>query len=307
MKEDNFVQRLWILQGLPASGKTTWAKQYLLANPRTIRVNRDSFRKMLHGDRPWNGRDERTTWKAAQAVVETALLEGKSVIIDDTNLNQKIVAKWLALAPASVEVKIKRFEANLNLCVYQDSTRDEPVGASVIYKMAMENHLWKQDKPIVLCDIDGTVADCAHRRHFLDEKPKNWDRFFAAMESDPPRLQVVEMLEDLVAGREMGSFSELAGGRIPIFVSARPEEYRGATERWLRENIPSIREKHRDLVLFMRAGGDYRDDSIIKAEMFTKTFHNYRIDVVLDDRPRVIRGWRDLGLKVIDVGDGKEF
>ena len=29
----------------------------------------------------------------------------------------------------------------------------------------------------VICDIDGTVADCSHRLHWIQSKPKNWKAF----------------------------------------------------------------------------------------------------------------------------------
>ena len=36
---------------------------------------------------------------------------------------------------------------------------------------------------IILCDIDGTVADNSHRQHFLEGK-KDWDGFFDALDLD---------------------------------------------------------------------------------------------------------------------------
>ena len=47
----------------------------------------------------------------------------------------------------------------------------------------------------------------------------------------------------------------------------------------------------------MRAGQDRREDSIIKKEILDK-MPKAKIELVLDDRPRVIRMWRDNGLEV---------
>lgn len=37
-----------LTKGLPASGKTTWARQYQKDNPATVLVNEDELRAMLH-------------------------------------------------------------------------------------------------------------------------------------------------------------------------------------------------------------------------------------------------------------------
>ena len=34
----------------------------------------------------------------------------------------------------------------------------------------------------IIVDIDGTVADLEHRRHWLDCKPKNWKEFYKNIE-----------------------------------------------------------------------------------------------------------------------------
>lgn len=36
-------------KGLPASGKSTWAKEFVAKNPNFIRLNKDDFRAMMGG------------------------------------------------------------------------------------------------------------------------------------------------------------------------------------------------------------------------------------------------------------------
>ena len=56
--------------------------------------------------------------------------------------------------------------------------------------------------------------------------------------------------------------------------------------------------------LIMRAAGDMRKDSIVKAELFFEHIEpNYNVMMVIDDRPQVIRMWTDIGLDVINVGN----
>ncbi len=61
--------------------------------------------------------------------------------------------------------------------------------------------------------------------------------------------------------------------------------------------------------LFLRAAGDCRKDSIVKKEIYENNIKNkYDIMGIYDDRPQVIRMWRnELNLFVFDVGKGIEF
>ena len=84
-----------------------------------------------------------------------------------------------------------------------------------------------------------------------------------------------------------------------IIVSGRDEIYREVTEKWLADN--GISYDH----LYMRPTeeGQKREDSIIKYELFNKHIRplNYRILGVYDDRHRVLRMWRELGLTTFHV------
>ena len=81
---------------------------------------------------------------------------------------------------------------------------------------------------IILCDIDGTVADNSHRQHFLEEK-KDWDGFFDALDLDEPIYEIINKMND-----------EHNQGREIIFLTGRPERYRDPTENWLKQyfNFP---------------------------------------------------------------------
>tara|TARA_B100000795_G_C22636774_1_gene374842 strand:- start:55 stop:219 length:165 start_codon:yes stop_codon:yes gene_type:complete len=50
-------------------------------------------------------------------------------------------------------------------------------------------------KNIILCDIDGTVANNDHRQHFLDGK-KDWDGFFDALNKDKPIHSIINKIID---------------------------------------------------------------------------------------------------------------
>jgi len=92
-----------------------------------------------------------------------------------------------------------------------------------------------------------------------------------------------------------------AGVRL-ILVSGRDEVCREETEEWLEESEINYH------FLYMRPEGNNEDDRIIKRRIYEEKIKDkFNILFVLDDRPKVIRMWKELGLKVLDCGNGVEF
>ena len=50
-------------------------------------------------------------------------------------------------------------------------------------------------KSICIFDIDGTLANCDHRLHYIKNKPKNWEAFYNECMDDLVIWPVAEMLE----------------------------------------------------------------------------------------------------------------
>ena len=57
----------------------------------------------------------------------------------------------------------------------------------------------------------------------------------------------------------------------------------------------------------MRPSNNSRPDHEVKAKIFDDYLSGMKIKLVIDDRPSVIRMWKEKGLEVLDVGDGHEF
>lgn len=142
----------------------------------------------------------------------------------------------------------------------------------------------------VIVDIDGTLADCSHRRDYLkgDNGYPDWDKFFSEMDSDPCITPIRDLVNDL----------QRCGTKI-LLCSGRPERYRQLTSNWLAENGVYYSELH------MRADGDYRSDVLVKKDMF-RLFHlrNLDIDFVIDDRQSVVDMWREQGLICLQCAPG---
>ncbi|WP_127543230.1 AAA family ATPase [Actinoplanes sp. OR16] len=296
------MTRLLITRGLPASGKTTFARKL---QPGVVRVNRDDLRRMLHGTRLYTQYAEAQVTQAQRAAVEALLRSRGSVIVDDTNLRARTVREWAEMAArfdASFEVH-DFTDVPLDECLRRDAGRPdgERVGEDGIRRMH-ERYLAGKNLPLpipfverggpgvvyrpdpelpeaVLVDIDGTVALMNGR------SPYDWSR----VGEDAPNPAVI------TAVRAMH-----AAGHAIVFCSGRDAVCRSETEAWLELFVGVPYE-----ALFMRPEGDSRKDSIVKREIFdTEIRDRWRITGVFDDRQQVVRMWRALGLTVFQVAEG---
>lgn len=125
-----------ILRGLPGSGKSTWAAQYLARHPRTARINRDTLREMLHGG-AWSAGNESLIVRARDVLITQALMLGWSVVVDDTNLQDYHLVAIRTLASVfGAGVEIVTMDTPLEECIRRDALRPQPVGEVVIRQMA---------------------------------------------------------------------------------------------------------------------------------------------------------------------------
>lgn len=148
-------------------------------------------------------------------------------------------------------------------------------------------------KEAIIVDIDGTVANLTHRRHFVEGKPRNWPAFFAAAVDDTPIEPVIKMVKS----------AKLAGADI-VFCSGRPEDTREVTEAWLRD-VAGFKGDFAFDALFMRKAGDFRADDIVKEELLDQILEaGFDPQIVFDDRQRVVDMWRRRGLICAQVAPG---
>ena len=146
---------------------------------------------------------------------------------------------------------------------------------------------------LVVFDIDGTLANIEHRLDYVRSKPKNWAAFDAGIPNDEVNYEIVETL---LALRRTGN--------IIILASGRNERTRKATVEWLKKNQLWCYIDR----LYMRKADDYRSDDIVKKEILDQMIIDYgrKPHMVFDDRPRVVKMWRDNGIFVFDVYQGEE-
>lgn len=313
------MRSLIITRGLPASGKTTLAREWVAADVRNrVRINRDDLRTMLTNYEYVGGREgtEKTVRSMRDKLVGAALLAGRDVVCDDTNLEAKTVRQLHILA-LTHGAELKTWDlchVPLDECLRRDRLRiaagERGVGETIIRSMAQRAKLppeggvapaWNPDTDVerivpyvanerwprvIICDIDGTVALHAER------SPYDYTR----VHTDAPNYPVIRALAAL-ANIRSGPF----GTNVTqlIFLSGRPDSCRAETEKWLKTHVGRYDE------LYMRAAGDTRNDAVIKMELFDKHVRDrFNVVGVFDDRDRVVRLWRALGLPTFQVADG---
>jgi hypothetical protein len=142
----------------------------------------------------------------------------------------------------------------------------------------------------IIFDIDGTLANIEHRRHWILNNPKDWKAFQAAAKWDT----VIEPIA--VIARQLGS--NRCANRL-ILCSGRGEQERPVTEHFLKKHwIPYE-------ALYMRTEGDYRSDDIIKFELLQRIkADGFDPKLAFDDRNRVVKMWRDNGIMCCQVAEG---
>lgn len=278
-------QKIIFLKGLPASGKSTYAKKLVDENPgKYKRINKDDLRAMLDNGK-WSKKNEQYVLNIRDFMAGHAMRNGWSVIIDDTNLHPKHEEYFKGLSDEyGYEMEVKFFDVPFWECIERDSKRVNPVGSKVIMRMYndyLKPESMKQDaslKPAVIVDIDGTVAKMTGRG------PYDWDK----VDTDIPKTEIIELVEKLGENHQI------------IFMSGRDGSCQDKTLAWL--------TAHTDLDgfhLFMRNEGDMRKDFEVKRELFDMHVRDkYNVKLVLDDRDQVVHLWRSLGLTCLQVDYG---
>lgn len=131
----------------------------------------------------------------------------------------------------------------------------------------------------IICDLDGTLFLRGDRGPYEHEKS----------------------VEDPICEPVRWLLSTLHEAGMPILlVTGREEKYASQTQWAL-----AFHHIHFYTDLWFRPTGDLRPDEIVKREIYEAHIApQYDIVMVLDDRNRVVKMWRELGLVCLQVAEG---
>lgn len=301
------MQKIIINRGLPASGKSTYAKKLVLESEGKLkRINRDDIREMIDSS-VWSKENEKNVVRVRNILLDSFIRNGYDVIIDDTNLDKKVISDIQSiLINLSIELKrdfevyYKWHEISLDESLSRNSFREgrhripddaiknmynkyniidpnNPIKKDYKFVIDYKSHELKDlhliqrskivDKCIV-CDIDGTLAIMG------DRSPYEWHNVGIDLVNEPVKKLLSVYWEFSAMGGECYSI---------ILISGRDEVCRHETEKWLDRNEIKYDE------LFMRKQNDNRKDSIVKEEIYvTDIYPNYDVKFWLDDRNAVV-------------------
>lgn len=137
-----------------------------------------------------------------------------------------------------------------------------------------------RDRPAaVVLDLDGVLADTRHRMHHLLGRAKDWDGFFAAAVDDPVHPEGLAVATES-AGR----------GLTVVYLSGRPERTRDDTLAWMRLHGAPAGQ------VVLRGEGDRRPAAVMKVGALRRLAERYRLLVLVDDDPAVVRAARSAGV-----------
>lgn len=328
-----------ILSGLPASGKSTYAREWVAEDPdHRKRINWDDLRVKMFGckgatyfsspqrivrqnEALIRATSERNTtqWLAADPYAH-------SVIIDNTNLTERHRGIWQEIGRnLGIPVEQQDIDTPIHECVQRDKFRkgDDRVGRAVIERMALTTGWidWNDldlkanhGKDVVIVDIDGTLSDATHRQHHIRG------------EEIIHKMDCTE--RDLTVGQKCGQC-----GRAPVkrWDKFHAEVDKDPPKPTIIRLVQQLQAFHHIIVvsgrspdygcgiktedwldhnlgpiythLFMRAAGDTKPDYEHKQEILD-LLPKHRIAFVLDDRDQVVRMWRQNGLTCLQVAEG---
>jgi len=140
------ILKLLVLQGIPGSGKSTWARNFIKNNSKKwVIISRDNIRDMLGNY--WVPNREKLVDQMEYRLVTLSLYDNYNVIIDATNLNPKTINKWKNLVEwwkdnfdegdvPELQIEFKEFKISLRKAIWRDWWRgargDRSVGIKVV-------------------------------------------------------------------------------------------------------------------------------------------------------------------------------
>jgi predicted kinase len=275
--------------GLPASGKSTWAKEFCInSGGQTKRVNKDLLRLMVDAEK-WSSHREKFIVDIRDSIIKDTLASGYDIVIDDTNLKQKHVDRFIELAEecgATLE-RVDFTNVPIHTCIERDEKRAKSVGRDTIWNMYLRDiakkHVHDNNlKECIIVDLDGTYCN------YEGGGARAYERDFINDTCNP-------LVNELVK-------REVRNGRKLVIFSGRSDKFRDETECWL--------EKHniKPDVFAMRSEGSTVKDTEIKKEMFDIHVDGvYNVVYCIDDRDQMVKLWKSLNIPVMWMGDGTVF
>ena len=313
----------YILRGYPASGKSFLADA-IAKEQNAVIVSADHFWIDSFGKYNFDASRLKLAHQDCFEKFKIAVLAGRNVIVDNTNLKYDDVKKYLDFLLHNNNLNDTIYTIHFKECSFNDLDKaislrsNQENGKNIpadkmrmmyrIFKNDIRHNIltdfqgkislgdldelvnnlpWKNDptkESAIICDLDGTLSIFEYTNGFKTRNPYDGDK----CGNDFINFPVAEALKAFY----------YIGYKI-IFVSGREDKFRTQTEEFLERVVETHYFEYASLL--MRKSGDFRKDTITKEEIFkTQIENSYNVIAVFDDRKSVVEMWRKLGLFVFD-------
>lgn len=281
------MSKIIICRGIPASGKSTWAKSWVAEDPtHRARFNWDDMRNMM-GPYWVPERENTGVLKTMRiAFLNTLMGKGWDIVVDNMNLNPKesaffedVIKEHNTKNPANVyTLEYQDFFTPVDVCIARDAKRENPIGEKVIRDIwrRYKQDIWQREsirkmdslrtyrsdkRDCIIVDMDGTLAFNTHGRPYYGEGTAEGIKF------DVPLNSTISIVRSM----------KMTGTCDVFIVTGRDETVRKATEEWLKTySVPFDK-------IYMRADKDYRKGSTVKQELLNQILTDHNVLFVLDD------------------------
>lgn len=317
-----------LMRGYPGCGKSFKAKEMASEWGNTVICSADDYWITPEGKYNFDASKLKLAHDSCFNIFKKAIADGKNVIVDNTNLKYDDCKRYFEYVLKNnnlnstryaidfCEVEFNSFEVAVGLRSNREDGKNIPYDKmkamyslfkrsnciplmlsnfsnkinfvfqrDVVEYSFMENTYVPSKDEAIICDLDGTIslfkmADGSELRNCYNASTCNADLINVAV------AKAVSALE-------------MTGHKV-IFLSGRESKYREPTVEFLNR----VSEKFglsKDFLLYMRATGDSRSDDIVKSELYNNHIKDaYNVVAVFDDRKKVVRLWRSMGLFVFD-------
>lgn len=293
------MPKIFILRGLPASGKSTLARKIVDANPtHTARFNWDDIRNMMGPYWIPERENTKVLYALRDAFINNMMSNQWDIVIDNMNLNpkelehyNKIVSEYNSNHTDKYEIEVTTLFTPVEECVRRDALRSNPIGESVI------RSIWQRYRNFLCTEENKEIVS---KLKSATDLPKavifDADNTLCFNISGRPYYGTAQGLLDDVPNVNAIIAAQVyhSGGIKVLLVTGREgtDEIKEATQKWMENNQVPIDE------YYFRPVNNRESGDKIKAQIISGISNKYNVIGIYEDSSKIVKSLREMGYTV---------